>query len=220
MYKRQDERTDPKIDFVGGARGLKELEKRGIGRPSTYQEIITNIQDRGYVKSVSKRLFATKIANLISDRLNKGFSQIMDYGFTADMERNLDEIASGNLVWRNLLEKFSDEFEQAKEQAEDLMERNKPIDTQIICDCGRSKRMQLRTNQSGQFLGCEAFILEGDEQCKNTLSLLDEELFSDSDDKEAESIFNKTKCLFIRVDVTASCSSFNRHIAYRHPFFH
>ena len=118
----------------------------------------------------------------------------MDYGFTADMERNLDEIASGNLVWRNLLEKFSEEFEQAKEQAEDLMERNKPIDTQIICDCGRSKRMQLRTNQSGQFLGCEAFVLEGDEQCKNTLSLLDEELFSDSDDKEAESIFNKTKC--------------------------
>ena len=58
---------------------IKELEKRGIGRPSTYQEIITNIQDRGYVKSVSKRLFATKIANLISDRLNKGFSQIMDF---------------------------------------------------------------------------------------------------------------------------------------------
>ena len=173
---------------------VKELEKRGIGRPSTYQEIITNIQDRGYVKSVSKRLFATKIANLISDRLNKGFSQIMDYGFTADMERNLDEIASGNLVWRNLLEKFSEEFEQAKEQAEDLMERNKPIDTQVVCDCGTNKKMQLRTNQSGQFLGCEAFVLEGEEQCKKTLSLLDEDLFSDSDDKEAESIFKKTKC--------------------------
>ena len=69
----------------------------------------------------------------------------MDYGFTADMERNLDEIASGNLVWRNLLEKFSEEFEQAKEQAEDLMERNKPIDTQVICDCGNNKKMQLRT---------------------------------------------------------------------------
>ena len=54
--------------------------------------------------------------------------------------------------------------------------------------------MQLRTNQSGQFLGCEAFVLEGEEQCKKTLSLLDEDLFSDSDDKEAESIFKKTKC--------------------------
>ena len=118
----------------------------------------------------------------------------MDYGFTADMERNLDEIASGNLVWRNLLEKFSEEFEQAKEQAEDLMERNKPIDTQVVCDCGNNKKMQLRTNQSGQFLGCEAFVLEGEEQCKKTLSLLDEDLFSDSDDKEAESIFKKTKC--------------------------
>ena len=108
-------------------------------------------------------------------------------GLFEDHEVKLD-------YYKDLLEKFSEEFEQAKEEAEDLMERNKPIDTQIVCDCGNNKKMQLRTNQSGQFLGCEAFILEGEQQCKKTLSLLDEDLFSDSDDKEAESIFNKTKC--------------------------
>ena len=54
---------------------VKELEKKGIGRPSTYQEIITNIQERGYVNSESKRLYATKIANLVSDRLENSFGK-------------------------------------------------------------------------------------------------------------------------------------------------
>ena len=54
--------------------------------------------------------------------------------------------------------------------------------------------MHLRTNQNGQFLGCEGYLEEGDEQCKNTYSLISVDLFDDNDDKEAESIFNKTKC--------------------------
>jgi Topoisomerase IA len=70
---------------------VKELEKKGIGRPSTYQETITTIQDRGYVRSENKRLYATKIANLVTDRLQNSFKNIMDYGFTAEMEKNLDK---------------------------------------------------------------------------------------------------------------------------------
>ena len=83
---------------------IKALEKEGIGRPSTYQEIITNIQERGYVRSESKRLYATKIANLISDRLYKSFNRVMDYGFTAEMEKSLDEVAEGKEDWKKLLE--------------------------------------------------------------------------------------------------------------------
>ena len=71
---------------------VKELEKRGIGRPSTYNEIITNIQDRGYVKSESRRLFANKIANLVCDRLSDAFPKIMDYGFTAEMETSISAV--------------------------------------------------------------------------------------------------------------------------------
>ena len=91
---------------------VKELEKRGIGRPSTYQEIITNIQDRGYVKSENKRLYATKIANLISDRLIKSFNNIMDYGFTANMEKSLDDVAEGKESWKKLLEDFWKSFKR------------------------------------------------------------------------------------------------------------
>ena len=174
---------------------VKEMEKRGIGRPSTYQEIITNIQDRGYVKSENKRLYATKIANLISDRLLRSFENIMDYGFTAEMEKSLDQVAEGKESWKKLLENFYADFDKAKKTATEGMERNAPILTKVKCDtCDANRKMHLRTNQNGQFLGCEGYLEEGDKQCKNTNSLLSDELFTDNDDKEAESIFNKTKC--------------------------
>ena len=173
---------------------VKELEKKGIGRPSTYQETITTIQDRGYVRSENKRLYATKIANLVTDRLQNSFKNIMDYGFTAEMEKNLDKVAEGKEDWKKLLEDFNKVFEQAKNEADQSMERNPPIDTNVECPCGTGKRMHLRTNHNGQFLGCEGYLLEGDEQCKKTSSLISVDLFSDDDDKEAESIFNKTKC--------------------------
>ena len=173
---------------------VKELEKKGIGRPSTYQETITTIQDRGYVRSENKRLYATKIANLVTDRLQNSFKNIMDYGFTAEMEKNLDKVAEGKEDWKKLLEDFNKVFEQAKNEADQSMERNPPIDTKVECSCGTGKRMHLRTNHNGQFLGCEGYLLEGDEQCKKTSSLISVDLFSDDDDKEAESIFNKTKC--------------------------
>ena len=174
---------------------VKELEKKSIGRPSTYQEIITNIQDRGYVNKENKRLYATKIANLISDRLLKSFKNIMDYGFTAEMEKSLDEVAEGKASWKKLLEDFYTDFNKSKELATEEMERNKPILTEVKCNvCNKDRKMHLRTNQNGQFLGCEGYMEEGDEQCKNTNSVLPDELFTDNDDKEAESIFGKTKC--------------------------
>ena len=89
---------------------VKELEKKGIGRPSTYQETITTIQDRGYVRSENKRLYATKIANLVTDRLQNSFKNIMDYGFTAEMEKNLDKVAEGKEDWKKLLEDFNKVF--------------------------------------------------------------------------------------------------------------
>ena len=119
----------------------------------------------------------------------------MDYGFTAEMEKSLDEVAEGKEDWKKLLESFYKDFTEAKENASETMERNAPIDTEVECDsCGKNRKMHLRTNQSGQFLGCEGYLAEGDEQCKNTNSLISVDLFADDDDKEAESIFNKAKC--------------------------
>ena len=174
---------------------VKELEKRGIGRPSTYNEIITNIQDRGYVKSESRRLYANKIANLVCDRLSNAFPEIMDYGFTADMERSLDSIAEGEQDFKNFLTAANTQFEGSLLDAEQKMEPNLPIETEVNCsECDCNRKMLLRTNQNGQFLGCEGYSNEGDDKCKKTYSLISDELLADNDDKEAENIFNKTKC--------------------------
>ena len=92
----------------------------------------------------------------------------MDYGFTAGMEQNLDEIAEGRKEWRDILSEFYQEFQNAKSDADQKMERNPPIDTELSCDsCNKNRKMQLRTNQSGQFLGCEGYTDE-DDQCKST----------------------------------------------------
>ena len=90
---------------------------------------------------------------------------------------------------------FKEKFDKAKKVAAEGMERNKPILTEVKCEeCNSDRKMHLRTNQNGQFLGCEGYLEEGDKQCKKTYSLLSDELFTDNDDKEAESIFNKAKC--------------------------
>jgi Topoisomerase IA len=72
---------------------VKELEKKGIGRPSTYAAIISTIQDRGYVKLDNRRLFAEKMGEIVTDRLDENFNNLMNYAFTADLEGQLDKVA-------------------------------------------------------------------------------------------------------------------------------
>ena len=85
---------------------VKELEKRGIGRPSTYASIISTIQDRGYVRIENKRIFAEKIGDIVTDRLSECFDDLMNYSFTATMEKRLDEVAGGVVNWKTLLNQF------------------------------------------------------------------------------------------------------------------
>jgi DNA topoisomerase-1 len=79
----------------GEAKLVSELEKRGIGRPSTYASIISTIQDRGYVRLENRRFYAEKMGEIVTDRLQSSFSDLLDYGFTAGMEEHLDEVAGG-----------------------------------------------------------------------------------------------------------------------------
>ena len=85
---------------------VKELENRGIGRPSTYASIISTIQDRGYATIKNRRFFAEKMGEIVTDRLTENFSNLMDYGFTAGMEETLDEIADGGKDWKTVLTSF------------------------------------------------------------------------------------------------------------------
>src|SRR5690606_2004835 len=83
---------------------VKELEKRGIGRPSTYAAIISTIQERGYVKVENRRFYAQKMGDIVAERLIESFSDLMDYDFTAKMEDELDDVAAGKREWKEVLD--------------------------------------------------------------------------------------------------------------------
>jgi DNA topoisomerase I len=167
---------------------VKELEKRGIGRPSTYAAIISTIQERGYVKLENRRFYAQKIGDIVTDRLVENFSDLLDYNFTASMEETLDEIASGNRDWRRVLDEFYADFSTRLGRAYDPeggMRPNSPTETDIPCPaCDRP--MQIRTGGTGVFLGCSGYSLPPKERCKQTINLIpgDEAVHADTDDEE------------------------------------
>ncbi len=178
---------------------VKELEKRGIGRPSTYAAIISTIQDRGYVEVQNRRFYAKKMGDIVTDRLAESFPDLMDFSFTARMEEQLDDVAEGDIEWKALLDKFygqlSKELDQAQ-SAEGGMRANTPTETDIDCpDCGR--KMMIRTASTGVFLGCSGYSLPPKERCKTTINLIpgDEVVSVDGDDEEESRILrNKHRC--------------------------
>ena len=197
---------DPKQHFTkpparyGEASLVRELEKRGIGRPSTYAAIISTIQDRGYVKLENRRFYAEKMGDIVTERLQGSFSDLLDYGFTATMEERLDEVAEGTLSWTDLLNEFYADFSGklslAANDGPDGMQPNDPTPTGIPCDtCGRP--MQIRTASTGVFMGCSGYSLPPKERCKSTVNLIpgDEAISIDADD-EAESrlLLTKRRC--------------------------
>ncbi|WP_227429108.1 type I DNA topoisomerase [Psychrobacter sp. I-STPA6b] len=169
---------------------VKELEKRGIGRPSTYAAIISTIQDRGYVKLENKRLFAEKMGDIVTDRLTESFPDLMDYAFTAGLEDKLDHVAQGEQDWKNVLDAFYGDFKDKLEHAKDKegMRPNDPTDVpDIHCDlCARP--MQLRNGSTGVFLGCTGYNLPPKERCKGTKNLMPVEAFANLDDAENDDI--------------------------------
>ena len=183
----------------GEASLVRELEKRGIGRPSTYAAIISTIQERGYVSLVNRRFQAEKIGELVTDRLVEKFDNLLDYGFTAQMEQELDSIAEGRVEWREVLDQFYGDFSDklGKARAErGGMRANEPTNTTLDCPkCGRP--MQIRTASTGVFLGCSGYSLPPKERCTATLNLLaGEESVDIEKDEEGESklLRSKRKC--------------------------
>ena len=180
---------------------IKELEKKGVGRPSTYASIISTIQDRGYARIANKRLFAEKIGDIVSDRLVESFNDLLDYGFTAAMEEKLDKVAAGDLSWRKLLDDFYQDFSEQVSNAkngEKPMRLNQPTLTDIICDnqgCGRP--MAIRTAGTGVFLGCSGYTLPPKDRCKATKNLTagDEAVNIDEDDEaESKLLLRRYRC--------------------------
>lgn len=170
--------TKPPARFTEAAL-VKELEKRGIGRPSTYASIISTIQDRGYVKVDQRRFYAEKMGEIVTDRLDDSFDDLMNYDFTARMEEKLDQIADGEVNWKGMLDSFFSDFSENLAQAEQDeehggMKPNHMVETDIDCPtCGR--KMVIRTASTGVFLGCSGYALPPKERCKTTINLGDED---------------------------------------------
>ncbi|MGO5000145.1 type I DNA topoisomerase [Oceanisphaera sp. W20_SRM_FM3] len=190
------EQLDPKQHFTkpparfSEAALVRELEKRGIGRPSTYAAIISTIQDRGYVKVESRRFYAEKMGEIVADRLQESFAELMNYDFTAQMESKLDEIAHGELNWTTVLDafyaEFTEELANAERPAEEGgMRANEMVLTDIKCPtCDRD--MGIRTASTGVFLGCSGYALPPKERCKQTINLVPGDEFVLANDEEAE----------------------------------
>ncbi len=174
---------------------VKELEKRGIGRPSTYAAIISTIQDRGYARVEGRRFFAEKMGDIVTERLVESFDDLMAFSFTAEMEQQLDQVAMGERGWREVLDEFYRNFSKKLDLAkakEGGMRANDPTDTDIECgNCGR--HMQIRTGSTGVFLGCSGYGLPPKERCKNTMNLVSGDEAISADDEEAESRLLRTK---------------------------
>jgi DNA topoisomerase-1 len=135
---------------------IKELEVQGIGRPSTYATILTNLQDRLYVFKEKTVLIPTQLGMVVSDLLVANFPDVMDPKFTARMETDLDRIAEGKVPWQQLMREFYGPFAQELDAAKGRMARVKGAPTGLKCPrCG--KDLLARWGKTGEFLGCSAF---------------------------------------------------------------
>ncbi len=146
---------------------VKELEKKGIGRPSTYATIISTIQERGYVKLESRRFFATELGEIVTDQLVEHFGDLINTDFTARMENDLDSVESGERSWEAVVSEFHTPFVRDLDKAETAMKSLKanPELTEQKCDkCGAP--MAVLYNKRGKFLGCSRYP-----ECKNTMSV-------------------------------------------------
>ncbi len=135
---------------------IKELEVQGIGRPSTYATILTNLQDRLYLAKEKYGLRPTEMGMVVSDLLVENFPDIMDPKFTARMEDDLDRIAEGKVPWQGVMREFYGPFAQDLVTAKTQMRRVKSVPSGLKCpQCGAE--LLVRWGRNGEFLGCSAF---------------------------------------------------------------
>lgn len=142
---------------------VRKLEEEGIGRPSTYAQIITTLRDRDYVRMEGRQFVPTELGFTVNDLLVNHFSRLLDVGFTAHMEDQLDQVATGEEDWLNLLGNFTQDFNPTLEKAkQEMSEVKSGIQTEVTCaQCGRP--MVIKFGKNGEFLACSGYP-----ECTNT----------------------------------------------------
>ena len=147
---------------------VKELEEKDIGRPSTYAPIVGTLVERKYVTREKKTLKPTELGFLVTDLMETYFKEIVDVGFTADMEEKLDDVEVKGLEWQKVIEDFYGILEKELKVADEAIEKVKLEDelTDELCElCG--KPMAIKHGRFGEFLACSGYP-----ECKNTKPIL------------------------------------------------
>lgn len=138
------------------AKLIKEMEDKGIGRPSTYATVVDTIKERGYVTLQDKKFVPTEIGIQTTDKLQEFFSGIINVKYTAEMETDLDKIAENNIDNIKVLTDFYDGFEPLVEKAFGQMEKQKPVETGEMCpNCGNA--LVIRKGKYGEFTACSNY---------------------------------------------------------------
>jgi DNA topoisomerase-1 len=142
---------------------VKELERLGIGRPSTYAPIISTIQDRGYIDLRNKKLQPTALGRIVTDLLVEHFADIVNYDFTSSLEQQLDDIATGEKQWVPMVQSFYQPFEETLEQARQSMRdvKRQEIPTGKTCPKCEQGELIIRFGRNGEFLACSRYNKQG-----------------------------------------------------------
>lgn len=153
---------------------IKALDENGIGRPSTYAPILSNILGRDYIEREKKSLKPTNLGMVVSDLMVKYFDKIVDVKFTAGLEKQLDEIGAGKRGWVDTIKDFYKDFDKLYKKAEESLEGKRvkvpDEETDVICDkCGR--KMVVKSGRFGKFLACPGYP-----ECKNTKPMPEDEV--------------------------------------------
>jgi len=149
--------TEPPPRFTEASL-IKALEEYGIGRPSTYASIISTLKSREYVTLESKRFKATDVALVVSRFLTNYFTKYVDYNFTANLENDLDEIASGDKAWVPVLEDFWSPFKKLIDHTAENVQRSDVTQEKMDEKCPKcEKLLSIRLGKRGRFIGCTAY---------------------------------------------------------------
>jgi DNA topoisomerase-1 len=149
---------------------IKELEEKGIGRPSTYASILSTILERKYVEKMEGRLRPTELGTVVNGLLVKHFPDVLNAQFTAQMEDSLDHIEEGNQDWVEVVRAFYNPFSKLLEKAQTEMKdvKREEVPTEIVCEkCER--KMVIKWGRHGRFLACPGYP-----ECKNTKEFVQE----------------------------------------------
>lgn len=145
---------------------IKALDENGIGRPSTYAPILSNVLQRNYIEREKKSLKPTQLGMVVADLIGEHFKKLIDVKFTAGLEKDLDKIGAGELEWKQAVSSFYESFDTLYKKAEATLDGKRvkvpDVETDVVCEkCGR--KMVIKNGRFGKFLACPGYP-----ECKNT----------------------------------------------------